>query len=65
MDPLTLADMADWTAAGMFWATVGLVAVTLVATIFNYRLFRSQINKGFANENRKFKPYLCKIAKVH
>lgn len=34
--------MSDWTQVAMFWATFGLVLVTVVATMLNYWLVRSQ-----------------------
>ena len=33
--------MADWTSVAMFWATAGLVLVSLFATVLNYWLVRS------------------------
>lgn len=33
--------MGDWTSLAMFWATAGLVLVTLFATVLNYWLVRS------------------------
>lgn len=41
-DIFTKVMSTNWTQAGMFWVSIFLVIITLIATYINYRVFRSQ-----------------------